>query len=294
MPADINYVKSELEKISSLPTLPVIAMKLLHMIGQPEVSMTEVAKLIVVDPALTSRVLKIANSPYYGVRNRIDTIKLALVVLGLSEIRNVLLSVSLFRTFGSVEDEDGFDQNNFWRHSIAVAHFAKKLTRDFRIRTHGEEFTAGLLHDIGKIIIAQYFEDTLSEINSLVKNKGLEPYEAEEKVLGLSHMDIGAWLGEKWKIPEHLTEAIRFHHYPHLLMDGPMLASIVCLANHIANYYEINVSPPPEKDEIVNHAAWGVLIEHGGLTAEIDIESYIDSLAAETEEVDKYMSIAFS
>ena len=293
MSANIEYVRNELEKIKSLPTLPVIATKLLHMVDQPDVSMTEISKIIVVDPALTSRVLKIANSPYYGVRNRIDTIKLALVVLGLAEIRNVLLSVSLFRTFGSMDDDDGFDQESFWRHSIAVAHFAKKIARDFRIRTHGEEFTAGLLHDIGKIIIAQYFSDAMSDIRNLMDVKGMPVYEAEEQALGLSHMDIGAWLAEKWKIPDHLTESIRYHHYPNLVMENPLLTNLVCLANLIANYLGINQDPPPLHDDLVNHTSWGVLAEHSGLNTEIDVEGYLASLEDEKDEVDKYMAIAF-
>ncbi|MCD4827951.1 MAG: HDOD domain-containing protein [Candidatus Cloacimonetes bacterium] len=293
MPADIEYIRSELEQIKSLPTLPIVASKLLHMMDKPDVSMVEISKLIAVDPALTSRVLKIANSPYYGVRNRIDTIKLALVVLGLSEIRNVMLSVSLFRTFSRSDGDSRFDQEAFWRHSIAVAHFAKKIARDFRIRTHGEEFTAGLLHDIGKIIIAQYFGDTLGQIKSLTEIAGMPVFEAEEKALGLSHMDIGAWLADKWKIPQHLTKTIRFHHFPHLVIDNPLLTNLVCVANLVANYNGLNLDPPPDYDDLVNHDSWKVLCEHSGLSSEIDIEGYIETLEDEKDGVDKYMAISF-
>jgi len=290
MPGDIDQIRSELEKIQSLPTLPVIATKLLNMIDQENVSMTEVSKVIVVDPALTSRVLKIANSAYYGVRNHIDTIKLALVVLGIAEIRNVLLSVSLFRTFNDVDEEESFDQNAFWRHSIAVAHLAKKFARDFRIRTHGEEFTAGLIHDIGKIIIAQYFSYTLPDIHEAMQGK--PNYEAEEQVLGLSHMDIGAWLAEKWKIPEHLTETIRFHHHPHLVMQNPLLSHLVCLADAAANCCGMG-EIPILREQVLAHPSWECIIGQSGLSTQVDLAAYLDTLDGESDEVDKYLAIAF-
>jgi len=205
----------------------------------------------------------------------------------------VLLSVSLFRTFGSLDEEGAFDQELFWKHSIAVAHLAKKIARDFRIRTHGEEFTAGLLHDSGKIIIAQYFEETLTDMHVAMEQRGIPIYEAEEQVLGLSHMDIGAWLADKWKIPEHLTETIRYHHHPHLVLENPLLTHLVCLANLTANYLGINVDPPPAMDAVVSHESWGVIGGFSGLSSPVDVAAYLESLAQEKDEVDKYMSIAF-
>ncbi len=289
MAGDIEWIKEELEKIQSLPTLPVIASRLLNMLDSSNVSMGEVSKIIVVDPALTSRILKIANSPYYGMRNRIDTIKLALVILGINEIKNVLLSISLFRTFSGEQDEYAFDSKTFWIHSMATAHFAKKLAKDFRLKSHGEDFTAGLIHDIGKIIIAQYFGEFIPDIEKAIQENNIPNYEAEEKVLGLAHMDIGAWLAEKWKLPPHLIHTIRYHHYAHLSEDNELLCTVVALANLTANFHQFGNDPMADLDSIMNFRGWKLIEEAGSVNEGFDRQEYIMSLAEEADAINAYV-----
>ncbi len=288
MAGDIDWIKEELEKIQSLPTLPVIASRLLNMLDSRQVSMSDISKIIVVDPALTSRILKIANSPYYGMRNRIDTIKLALVILGINEIKNVLLSISLFRTFTTNDDEFQFDSQTFWVHSMATAHFAKKLAKDFKLKSHGEDFTAGLIHDIGKLIIAQYFSEFLPDIDNAIKTDNIPNYEAEERVLGLSHMDIGAWLADKWKLPAHLIQTIRYHHYAHLTEEHQLLCTIVGLANLIANFHQFGNDPMADLDSILNFKGWE-LIETSIQQEDYNRQEYVLSLSEESDAVNAYV-----
>ncbi len=288
MAGDIDWIKEELEKIQSLPTLPVIASRLLNMLDSKTVSMADISKIIVVDPALTSRILKIANSPYYGMRNRIDTIKLALVILGINEIKNVLLSISLFRTFSMDDEEFQFDSKTFWIHSMATAHFAKKLAKDFRLKSHGEDFTAGLIHDIGKLIIAQYFTEFIPDIRKTMQKESIPNYEAEEKILGLSHMDIGAWLAEKWKLPAHLIQTIRFHHYAHLSEEHTLLCTIVALANLIANFHQFGNDTHADLDSILNFKGWE-MIETSITQEEFNRQEYIMSLSEESEAIEAYV-----
>jgi putative nucleotidyltransferase with HDIG domain len=289
MPVDIELIKEELEHIQSLPTLPTIATKLIHLLDSESVSMQALAKVMVLDPALTSRILKIVNSAYYGVRNQIDTIDLALVLLGMNEVRNVLLSVSLIRTF-QVQDS-GFKIRDFWEHSIAVAHFAKTIAHDLRLPTHGEEFTAGLLHDIGKLIIAQYFPEDAVEIKDVIEADEISNFEAEEKVLGLSHMDIGAWLAEKWKIPEHIANTIRYHHYPQLVMNDKALVHLVSLADELAHYYHFGTGVHPDMPHLVESESWKVLNEHAGRTL-TNVEEYLLERNTDMETIRNYITVA--
>ena len=163
----MTYSKKEIEKyfysIDNLPTLPVIAMQLFSLIEE-EASMKKIAKVISSDPSLTTKVLKISNSAFYGVRKKIDTLERALVILGINEINNIVHGISFFKLFPQKNILNRFDMVKFWEHSLMVAHTARILARKLDIRTHGEEYTSGLIHDIGKLIISQYFQKEFKQI----------------------------------------------------------------------------------------------------------------------------------
>jgi putative nucleotidyltransferase with HDIG domain len=283
-------VRQKLQKIDNLPTLPVVASKLLEMLSSDNTSMGQIAEVLSTDPALTSKVLKISNSAYFGVTKRIDTIRLALVVLGMKEINNILLSISLFKTFPDDSELD-FDRKEFWTHSIAVGYLAQHITKSFGIATHGEEFTAGLIHDIGKIILEQYFHDDFIEILQLIDEDGVKDFEAEEKILGVTHPDLGAWLARKWRIPSHLVEAIRYHHMPSFAQKNKLLPAIVNISNSIANFYEIGMSANHGHVHPTEAAGWDIL--KSKIRKNVNIEEFVDSIADRKEDILQYAEATF-
>jgi len=284
-------ITEKLNSIDNLPTLPTIASQLLDLLGDNNSSMMSIARIISADPSLTSKVLRIANSAYYGMRKKIDTIKLSLVILGIEEVTNIILSISLFKTFQSDTSSSSLDLEKFWEHSLATAHISRLLCRILRIRMHGEEFTAGLIHDIGKIIFEQYFFDDYCEINDKIIKEKLINYKVEEDILGVNHMDVGAWLAEKWKLPSNLVESIRFHHFPKLAEESPILSAVVSLADKFVKQNEIGQSINFEEINLENAEAWQIIKEYSPRYLELDIEKTIESINKEIEKIPSFLSV---
>ncbi|PID28365.1 MAG: hypothetical protein CSB55_05195 [Candidatus Cloacimonadota bacterium] len=282
-------VRQKLQKIDNLPTLPAVAGRLLEILSSDNTSMSQIADILATDPSLTGRVLKVSNSAYFGVTKKIDTIRLALVVLGMKEINNILLSISLFKTFDGVGKN--FDLKEFWLHSIAVGYLSQYIFKHFGISSHGEEFTAGLIHQIGKIILEQFFHDDFIEILDLINDENLSDLEAEEKVLGVTHPDLGAWLARKWRIPANLVEAIRYHRMPEYAQKNKLLPAVVNISNSIANYYEIGMSTGKEHYDPHTAPGWKIIEEK--IERKINLEEFIESVADKKEDIIQYAESTF-
>jgi HD-like signal output (HDOD) protein len=153
----VEKLRHEVEEIGALPTLPEIPMKILSLIADRESSMADIAKIIETDPSLATNILKVSNSAYYGVRSKVASLKLALAILGLNEIINIVTSISIIRMFPAGKRNVGFNRIKFRRHSFGTGCAAQMLARELRFEMDGVEFVAGLIHDIGKLIIDQYF-----------------------------------------------------------------------------------------------------------------------------------------
>lgn len=223
----------ELEKIKTIPTLPAIANRLLELIYQEDPEIDEITETIKTDLAMTAKILQVANSAYYGFRKNISNIKNAVVLLGLKEIRNIVMSITIFRIFDQAESIS--EKRNFWKHCFLTAHVSSLLSKKYDMHFSGEEFTGGLLHDIGKIVLDQFFHDEYIEIIQLVENKKIPNFSAEKLVIGTTHMQIGAWLGEKWSMPDEIIDVIRYHHSPEKAVYDKNLVFIVYLSNLYSN-----------------------------------------------------------
>lgn len=208
-------LKQITEKIIGLPTLPTVVTQLISVVGDPASSARQIAQLVSTDQALTAKILKVANSAFYGFSREIATVQLAIVVLGIEMVKNIGLSVAVLKRFSEGKDHRLFDRQRFWEHAIGCGVAARMLALKFKDRRIADEaFVAGVLHDIGKLILIEYFNEEFSEALEKAEEEGLAIVDAEEQVLGVSHADVGAWLAEKWNLPPHLVQAIAFHHRP--------------------------------------------------------------------------------
>ncbi len=204
-------IKKKLESIRDLPTVPVVLYEVLQAVDNLDLSAKGLASIIEKDQALTARVLRVSNSPFYGFSRRISTIDLAVIILGLNTIKEIVLSLVLKKLFTKV-DPNLFDIENFWNYSIFCGAAAKYLAKKLDYRLSGEAFVAGLMHDIGILIIIHYFEKDFIKIRELQTTQKLNLLEAEQRILNSAHSEIGAWLAEKWQLPEKLVDAISNHH----------------------------------------------------------------------------------
>lgn len=231
---DPNRIKKITESIIGLPTLPTVVSKMIQLVDNPRTSAASLARLISTDQALTARILKLANSAYYGFPREISTVNMAIVVLGFNTVKDMGLSLSVFDIFKNMENIKSFDINRFWEHSVSCGVASRMLARNYRSRFAGEAFVAGLLHDIGKVILNQYFHPEFVEIMRL-SSDGVELEIAEDKVIGTRHSQVGCWLAEKWNLPKIISETILHHHDPWIAKKDQLFVATVHLANYLSH-----------------------------------------------------------
>ncbi|MFH1068811.1 MAG: HDOD domain-containing protein [Candidatus Glassbacteria bacterium] len=280
------------ETIINLPTLPTVVAKMVELIDDPKSSARSLSRLIKTDQVLTARMLRLSNSAYYGFPNPITSINLAIVVLGFDTIKNLGLSVSVIsRLARATSDEELLDYTRFWEHSVAVAVASRMLARLHGFRAlESEAFVAGLIHDIGKVILSQYQTANYSRCLHLVAEKEILLARAEEEVFGVTHAEVGAWLAHRWNLPPTLTEAIRLHHLPLTARVNPLLTAIVHFADILARAARIGNGGDPLVPPFyrgVLHSLPLRLDEHN----KADLPHYLAALREEMENVDSFVNI---
>jgi len=251
--------------IQNMPPLPITVSKILEITKNPNVSAQELNNIISIDPVLTGRILKLINSAYYSLPNQITSIVRAIVMLGINTVKNLALSTSIVNTINKRENFNALDMDGFWRHSICVGVLAKTFANKMGVtlKLQEEYFVAGLLHDIGKIPLnSQMPEKYLSAMTISRQNK-ISLQEAENKVFGLNHTNIGLTVSQQWRLNPSLVETI-CHHHDYMQASEPLrkFVATIALANIITNKTGIGFSgnkfPENKENEIfgITKLAW--------------------------------------
>jgi HD-like signal output (HDOD) protein len=218
---DSGELKALVQKITDLPTLPSMMATITRLMQDPRTSAEELGRAISSDPALVSKVLKLVNSAFYGFPGRIGTITQAIVILGFSTIRNVVLTTSVLKAFGKGATA-GVDVGRFWEHSLLTGAIARSLAMQRGAHFTEETFIAGLLHDMGRIVLSQKLPAEFEKVIQTKLKAGLPQLEAEQRALHLTHGDIGGWLARKWNLPLPFVEVMRLHHFPARVLEGDL------------------------------------------------------------------------
>ncbi|MFH0911152.1 MAG: HDOD domain-containing protein [Planctomycetota bacterium] len=203
-------LKSIVEGIVDLPTLPQVVTILLDVIDDPDSSVQDVHRIMGRDPSLTTRVLKLVNSAFYALPNRISSITQAIVILGFNTVKSLAVSASVLDLF-SPRNED-FSYEEFWAHNVGCAAVANALARRYGKADPDTAFVLGLTHDIGKLILDQYAAEELKSILAIAREQAIAFEDAEKELLATSAAEVGYWLAKKWKFPDDLSDAIRYQH----------------------------------------------------------------------------------
>lgn len=253
--------KARLEEIVSgiqgLPTLPTMLTEINKMMMDPSTTAKQMGALISSDPSITSKILRVVNSSFYGFPSRITTITHAIVILGFNTVKSIVLSVSVFGSLNS-EDTDSFNMTQFWEHSIGVGACTKVVAARTGFSAPEEFFIAGLLHDVGKIILRQHLPDDFEKALAIVRERGVPLRVAEEEVFGINHAEIGGHLLETWKLSKGLVNTIRYHHNPGLAGDETKVASIVHMGDILARCLCLGNGGDPYVPAIAD-SAWEAL-----------------------------------
>ncbi|MDA0333544.1 MAG: HDOD domain-containing protein [bacterium] len=283
------------QSIIGLPTLPTVITQLISLIDNPKTSARNVSQLIATGQALTAKILKLANSAFYGFPREIATVDLAVVVLGFETVKNLGLSVSVLERFSGASvagHADDFDRQKFWEHSIACGVAARLLAGKLRYRVPGEAFAAGILHDIGRLILSQYFPAEFAEVLQVMREEDLYIGHAEERILGVTHAEVGSWLAERWNLPDQLEQSIAMHHAPGRISGPAELPSLIHLSDFLCRREKIGDGGGDRLPHLDPAALRAFGIHEEPVAALKRIFSYGDELQQEMERAEAFTNIA--
>ncbi len=227
-----------LREMDDLPPMPAAASRVLAMVGDPRTDVADLAEAVGSDVALSARVLKLANSAFYGFPRQVTTLREAIIVLGMRTVKELVLTAWSYDLGNRPLPGYALEGGDLWRHSLLCAGACRLLAKRLDLPNPEEAYVAGLLHDFGKLVLAQFVGQEYQDLLEKVEEHGLSFVEAERQILGVDHAQLGGQLALKWNLPLHLAEAIANHHQPSqpILGSGPpgQVARLTALV-HVAD-----------------------------------------------------------
>ena len=288
----LNVLNSYTEEVSKLPTLPHIVMKILQMINHPDVRVERVADLLLQDKVLTTQIIRMVNSAFWGVRKRVTSVREAIVLLGLKEIKNVVITTSLFNAFPF--KNQSFRISSIWEHGLGCALISRIIAEMVAYPDLEEAYLAGLVHDIGEVILSQFQVERFQGVLDVVQEEKISFYEAEGRVIGIDHTDFGEWFSERWNFSDALSEVIRMHHTPERARLNPQLVAIVALADLFCRVRGLDYGYTESLlVSFREETAWRMLAENNPTLQQLDVEKFTLNLDGMVGEVVKTVKAVY-
>jgi putative nucleotidyltransferase with HDIG domain len=244
------------QKNINLLSLPETALRINTMVSDPNSTAADIGDIVSQDPALTARLLRVVNSAFYGFPSQIDTISMAITVLGTRQLRDLVMTTSVINRFRDIPSSV-VDMENFWCHSLTTAIAARNIAQHLKISNSERLFVAGLLHDIGKLVMYITLPDPSRQVIEIAAEPNIDSNHVEKAIFGFTHSQVGAELLRQWKLPESLIEPVSYHHEPMAAKVYLQETAIVHLANVIAN--DIQPSISTDDDNMADPLAWKLL-----------------------------------
>ncbi|MFQ5706183.1 MAG: HDOD domain-containing protein [bacterium] len=236
---DIETLVRSVKKISSLPTIYV---KVNELINDPTSCAADLGRVIEKDQALTAKLLRLANSAFYGFPGRIETVTRAVTIIGFKQLKDLVLALSVRSVFNEFGKNSPINMKSFWEHSIACG-IASRVLAVYKGEQRPESFfVAGFLHDFGRLVLLENFPEKYVEVYEMARESNRLAFEIEREVFGFTHAEVGGELIRTWNLPASLSEAIRYHHDPSKSRDDSDLTAVVHIANIVVHACEIGFS----------------------------------------------------
>ncbi len=252
-------IRNEIEDINDIVPFPTVVASVMAELLNKDVAIKKIIQIIETDIALTTLILRVANSAYYGLRGEVTSISSAIMMLGVDEVNRLILIYQLKqRIFRLNKDQRAFLEL-LWKHSVTTATIARDLSKLLLYKSDGQEFTSGLLHDMGKIVLVQHFSHSLIVTQKMILELGLSDVEAEIQSLAITHAEIGGQLGEAWNLPPVFVEVMRYHHAPGDAVLDPKLVAIVRTADLLSEQWGLGIIERTVRVNMGDTDAWKIL-----------------------------------
>jgi putative nucleotidyltransferase with HDIG domain len=238
-----------IKKVRNIPTLPNVLAQIIQTLDAPNASASDLERIVRNDQAITTKLLAVANSAYYGFHHQITTVRQAVVAIGFTEVRNVCLGLSLMGFLHPSTFPDRKMAEQLWLHSLATSEAARVLAKHTEACDPGQAFTGGLLHDIGKVIMAAFAAEQVASLKDYMAERQCSYLEAE-KELTFSHGEVGKELSVRWDLPPVLGQVIGKHHSLEPEMDYLPLVAVVSAADYLVRNIGIGDSGNPDSPEL--------------------------------------------
>jgi putative nucleotidyltransferase with HDIG domain len=252
-------IRSEIDPINEIIPFPAIVAEILAALRNVDIATRKICKLIESDAALTTNILRAANAPFYGIRGHVNNAGSAITLIGLEETSRLLLTYHMKGRLIFLNMQQWGSLELLWIHSIATATGSRQFARHFKLKTSEKEFTAGLLHELGKLVLIQYFPDSLSVTDQMVKELAMHDVEAERQTLAISHTEIGAQLGEKWSLPKEYVEVMECRHEADGAVIDPLVNDVVQFTDLLSEQCRYGIGEQPAGFSINDDPCWNVL-----------------------------------
>lgn len=226
--------RTHIKQINNLPTIPVIAHEILTLVDDDKLTIARLEKIIEKDPPIAAKILRVANSSFFGTRAPTETIGNAVMRIGFNNVKNIALGISIMTVLDDGEHAHKAYYQRITKHSAYVALVARFLSDKIKLNISEEILVGALLHDLGFLILSRYFFDSYLKALALLETD-VSLLKAENRVFGFSHIDAGSWLAEKWNLPDAVMDTALYHHAPSRAKKYPMHAAVTHIADHITN-----------------------------------------------------------
>lgn len=247
-------VEKALASIGDIATLPEITIKIIQIVEDPKSTARDLHNVIRNDPALSVKVLKVVNSAFYGLPGQVASVDRAIILLGLSAVKNIAIAASIARLFKGRRISENFSASDLWRHSVGVAVAAHDIAKASPHPCMPDEiFVAGMIHDIGLMVARQAFPDEFAEVINQCTGTEKNFLELERQLIGVDHQALGVGLATKWKFPRHLRAAVGFHHNPNALsVELRNMATLIRMADLLCCQCEIGFFLTAQGEELTD------------------------------------------
>ncbi len=287
-----EQLRKRISGLDRIPTLPVIANQIMQVAQDENKSLRQLVPIIEKDPPLAIKVLKMANAAYYGLRRQVDSLRDAVMILGMDALYQMALSFSVIKVLDTSKTANLVAWDKFWEHSAAVGHIAELLKKKLQLRAVPNAFSLGLLHDIGKLVYYKLEPEAYTNLILSCAEDEIPLYDGEIEAFGITHEQIGIWIAEKWQLPAALISSIGYHHRPHEAAEDLQLnAALVQIANLVANLNEISFGAGFFQTVPRELSGWKIIQETQPHLAEMDFELFVMSIQDEVNRISEIVKL---